>query len=53
LYQVCYDLEDEKTRKREISAFKNFTNPIKYLITYKDNEQLEEVKVSSVENFLL
>lgn len=53
LYQVCYDLEDEKTRKREMSAFKNFTNPKKYLITYKDNEQIEAVKVTSIENFLL
>jgi len=40
-------------KKLEMSAFKNFTNPKKYLITYKDNEQIEKIKVSSVENFVL
>jgi predicted AAA+ superfamily ATPase len=53
LYQVCYDLEDEKTRKREVSAFKNFDNFKKKLITYAENGKISDIEILSVENFLL
>ena len=56
LYQVAYDISDEKTRKREVNAFTHFKQVEKAqctLITYDSNEQLEAVDVVSLDVFLL
>ena len=56
LYQVAYDISNEKTRKRELSAFKYFTKnkhlPCK-LITFDNNEQLENIEILSIDKFLM
>lgn len=56
LYQVAYDISDEKTRKRELNAFKYFKKseetPCK-LITYENNEVLTTVDILSLDRFLL
>ncbi len=52
LYQVCYDLNDEKTKQREMGAFKGFGN-VKKLITFDENTTINEIEVLSIDEFLL
>jgi predicted AAA+ superfamily ATPase len=55
-YQVAYDISNKTTRKREINAFKHFTKTPKdncKLITFDHNEQLENIEILSIDNFLL
>ncbi|MEA2017302.1 MAG: ATP-binding protein [Campylobacterota bacterium] len=54
-FQVAYEINDEKTRKRELHSFKHFNKDNKYqniLITYDTNEQLEHTKIMSLEKFI-
>ena len=56
LYQVAYDIEDEKTRKIELGAFKHFKNEdtqLCKLITFESNEVVEDVDVLSFDEFVL
>ncbi|MCF6244060.1 MAG: ATP-binding protein [Sulfurovum sp.] len=55
LYQVSYTLEDEKTLKREINAFKHFESisAQKCLVTFDSIEKIEGIKVVSVDVFVL
>ena len=56
LYQVAYDIDDEKTRKRELGAFKHFKNnetKACRLITFDMNEVFDDVKVLSFDVFVL
>lgn len=56
MYQVSFSLEDESTRKREINAFYSFNNlkiEDKILITYDENEILEDIKIVSFHRFVL
>jgi predicted AAA+ superfamily ATPase len=54
LYQVSYDISDNKTLKRELSAFNHFDfkNANKFLITYDINDKIEDIEVMSFENFV-
>lgn len=55
LYQVSYDISDEKTKQRELNAFKhlNADNSKKnILITYDTNENNDDVQVISLEKFI-
>ena len=55
LYQVSYNIDDEKTRKRELQAFSYFkTAQIKNcrLITYETTAAMDEVEVLSVDDFI-
>ena len=54
LYQVSYDISNEKTLKRELNAFKHFkfNNTKSYLITYDINKDFDIVKAISFEKFL-
>lgn len=55
LYQVSYDITEEKTRKRELNAFEHFNSENKaknILITYDMNEDLENINIVSFENFI-
>lgn len=54
LYQVSYNIEDEKTKQRELRAFESFKNINKNakLITYDTNEENPIVKIISFENFI-
>ena len=55
LYQVAYDLEDEKTRKRELGAFKYFkserTKACK-VVTFDTHEMVDEVEILSFDELL-
>lgn len=56
LYQVSYNLDNEKTRKRELNAFSYFkfdkdTNS--KLITYDLDEKLDDIEVMSYINYIL
>lgn len=55
LYQVAYDISDEKTKKREFGAFREFKKEDSrcILITYGSNEAIHDVEVLSIDNFLL
>jgi len=56
LYQVAYDIEDEKTRKRELGAFKHFRNKETQackLVTFDINEVVDDVEVLSFDEFVL
>ncbi|MBE0513687.1 ATP-binding protein [Sulfurimonas sp.] len=55
LYQVAYDISDEKTKKRELNAFGEFKKEDSrcILITYDVNEALSGVEVLSIDRFLL
>ncbi|MFZ4583224.1 MAG: ATP-binding protein, partial [Paludibacter sp.] len=50
--QVCYDINDEKTRKREVNALlkmaKQFEN-LKFIIITKDNSETIEVENQKIE----
>jgi len=50
LYQVAYDLEDEKTRKRELGAFNYFKNERTKgcrVVTFDTNEVIDGIEVLS------
>jgi len=51
LIQVSFDLNDEKTFKREINAFSN-KNGKKIIITYDTNDTYKDIEIISVENFI-
>lgn len=55
LYQVAYNIEDEKTKKRELGAFKYFNNADEQrclLITLDDNEVMDRVEILSFDEFV-
>ena len=55
LYQVSYDISDEKTKKRELQAFEHFRfDQIKKnrLITYETTEKLENIDIVGIEDFI-
>lgn len=54
LYQVAYDISDEKTKKRELNAFGQFKKEDDrcILITYDVNEATLGVEVLSIDRFL-
>ena len=52
--QVCYDLSNEKTREREISAFNEFESSEKYIITMdKNSYSFENIKIINIFDFLM
>ena len=52
--QVCYDLSDDKTREREISAFEDFDSNEKYIITMdKKIYDAKKIKIINIFDFLL
>jgi len=61
LYQVSYDIEDEKTQKRELEGLRFFADKLGkdrgIIVTYDSNEVLDykgvEIEVFSVDSFLL
>lgn len=55
LYQVSYDISDEKTKKRELGAFGHFkkSDEVCKLITLETNETIEDVEVISFDRFSL
>ncbi len=55
LYQVSYDIEDDKTKKRELNSFKYFKNNNDKckLITYDINDKIDDIEVVSLDKFLL
>jgi predicted AAA+ superfamily ATPase len=53
MYQVSYDISEEKTKNREVNAFKYFDNANKKLITYDINDKIDEVEVVSIDEFIL
>ncbi len=56
LYQVAYNIEDEKTRKRELGAFRYFkTDDTKAcrVITLDTNEMVDDIEVLSFDVFVL
>ena len=56
LYQVAYNIDEEKTRKRELGAFKHFKNSETKacrLISFDRNEMLDDVEVLSFDVFVL
>ena len=55
LYQVSYDITDEKTKHRELNAFKHFNSDntkTNKLITYDTNANYEDVDIISLEEFI-
>ncbi len=53
LYQVSYDIENDKTLKREVEAFEYFrdiSNSFK-LITFDINKNITDIEVISIDNF--
>ncbi len=54
LFQVSYNIEDEKTKQRELRAFEYFkkSNQKAKLITLDANEEKEEVEIVSFERFI-
>ncbi|MEA3554197.1 MAG: ATP-binding protein [Campylobacterota bacterium] len=55
IYQVSYDISDEKTKKRELNAFKHFNidnKQINKLITYDTNEIIDNIIVQSFEKLV-
>lgn len=56
LTQVSYDISDNKTRKRELGAFKYFKQNSKTkceLITYDDKDTIDDVTIVSIDKYLL
>lgn len=55
LYQVAYDIDDEKTKKRELGAFKYFisdrTKACK-LVTFDTNELIDNIEILSLDSFV-
>ena len=54
LYQVSYNVEDEKTLKRELNSFKYFCKEDDNckLITYDTTDKIENVSILSLEEFI-
>ncbi len=55
LYQVSYDMSDEKTRKREIDAFRFLDVQSKckhYVITYDETKIENDIEIESLEQFI-
>jgi predicted AAA+ superfamily ATPase len=55
LYQVSFSIDDEKTKQRELNAFRHFNKDAKkrnILITYDTDEQIEGVDILSLEKFI-
>ena len=54
LIQVSYNIEDDKTKKRELNAFKYFEKISKQclLVTYDVNESIDNVHVVSIDNLI-
>jgi len=56
LTQVSYDISDEKTKKRELNAFKHFKLNAKIrceLITYNTDDIIDYVDIVSIDKYLL
>lgn len=56
MYQVSFSIVDEATRKRELNAFESFDKfqvDKKILITYDEDEILNDINIVSCDNFLL
>ena len=55
LFQVSYEIENEKTKKREIEAFSHFSDisEHKYLITFDTDIKIDDIEVISIDNFVL
>ncbi|MEA2019406.1 MAG: ATP-binding protein [Campylobacterota bacterium] len=55
LYQVAYNIDDDKTKKRELNSFKYYKkqDDICKLITYNNNEIIDNIVVVSLDEFLL
>lgn len=55
LYQVTYEMSSEKTKKRELEAFAHFLDisEKKYLITFDTQEKMDDIKVESMDDFVL
>ncbi|MEA1879645.1 MAG: ATP-binding protein [Campylobacterota bacterium] len=55
LYQVSYEIDNKKTRKREIEAFAHFENISieNCLITFDTEEMITGIDVKTIETFLL
>ncbi|PRM97789.1 ATP-binding protein [Aliarcobacter cryaerophilus] len=56
MYQVSFSIVDEATRKRELIAFESFDKfqvDKKILITYDEDEILNDINIVSCDNFLL
>ncbi|EFK97033.1 ATPase [sediment metagenome] len=55
LYQVSYNIDDSKTKKREISAIENFKKVGKKykLITYNENDIIGDIEVVSFDEFAI
>lgn len=54
-FQVSYDIQDEKTKQRELQSFGYFNKEGRYknlLITYDIDENIGDVEVVSFENFV-
>ncbi|MEA3418887.1 MAG: ATP-binding protein [Campylobacterota bacterium] len=54
LYQVSYAIDNEKTKKREIEAFLNFSDISNNycLITFDTSEEIDGVDVETIDDFL-
>lgn len=53
---MSYDIEDEKTKKRDLNAFKYFkfnSDTKSKLITYQTNDVIDDVEIVSIDKFLL
>ena len=55
LYQVAYNIDDDKTKKRELNSFKYYKkqDDICKLITYDKNDTIDNISVISLDKFLL
>jgi len=55
LFQVSYDISNQKTKQREINSFEHFNKDKKYkniLVTYDTNETQKDIEIQSFENFI-
>ncbi len=54
LYQVSYEIANEKTKKREVEAFYNFSDISKNycLITFDTREEVDGVNVEAIDDYL-
>jgi len=54
LYQVTYDMKDERTKKREVKAFYSFGNLSKNycLITFDTKEEIEGIDCRTIDEFI-
>jgi len=56
MYQVSFDISEEKTKNREINGFQYFQfhhKTKKYLITYDTNESINDIDIISIDKFYL